>query len=396
MDRASITGEPVYGAKNGLELIDMRGLDYDDPKWSDLLDELTPEDYFLSVGVGGYGTAGLKSIQKPFNVDADTAAGLIYGGSGDMLSGASVMFCTPVTAAQTYNQEIYSAYGEMIGNESLIGGAAGWYAPSMNIHRTPFTGRNGEYYSEDGFLSGVIGSLEVRGAASKGLYATIKHFALNDQKDHRGDTEGQKSMATWANEQAIRETYLKPFEMCTKIDDVQMSCLQKDGNSYKTSTREVPACAAVMSAFNRIGATWTGGNYALLTSVLHNEWGFRGWIVTDSASSAGSYMDVSQMIEAGGVSKLAQAENFAKWTFDQNEPAEYHYAREGMHALLYTTANSHVMNGAMHGSVWVDGPQKLEVVRWVATGVSVVGLGLIGFTAWRNHVRRRAERAEQE
>lgn len=135
----------------------------------------------------------------------------------------------------------------------------------MNIHRAPFTGRNGEYYSEDGFLSGVIGSLGVRGAASKGLYATIKQ--------------------------------------------------------------------AVMSAFNRIGATWTGGNYALLTSVLHNEWGFRGWIVTDSASSAGSYMDVSQ---------------------------------------------------------------KLEVVRWVATGVSVVGLGLIGFTAWRNHVKRRAERAEQE
>lgn len=125
----------------------------------------------------------------------------------------------------------------------------------MNIHRAPFTGRNGEYYSEDGFLSGVIGSLGV------------------------------------------------------------------------------PACTAVMSAFNRIGATWTGGNYVPLTSVLHNEWGFRGWIVTDSASSAGSYMDVSQ---------------------------------------------------------------KLEVVRWVATGVSVVGLGLIGFTAWRNHVKRRAERAEQE
>ena len=134
-----------------------------------------------------------------------------------------------------------------------------------------------------------------------------------------------------------------------------------------------------MSAFNRIGATWTGGNYALLTSVLYNEWGFRGWIVTDSASSAGSYMDVSQTIEAGGVSKLAQAENLAKWTFDQNDPAEYHYAHE-----------------AMHGSVWVDGPQKLEVVRWFATGVSVVGLGLIGFTAWRNHAKRRAERAELE
>ena len=107
-------------------------------------------------------------------------------------------------------------------------------------------------------------------------------------------------------------------------------------------------------------------------------------------------MNVSQMIEAGGVSKLAQAENLAKWTFDQNDPAEYHYAREAVHALLYTTANSHVMNGAMHGSARVDGPQKLEVVRWFATGVSVVVLGLIGFTAWRNHVKRRAERAELE
>ena len=167
--------------------------------------------------------------------------------------------------------------GSCAGEATALGGASGWYAPSMNIHRAPFTGRNGEYYSEDGFLSGAIGSLEV------------------------------------------------------------------------------PACTAVMSAFNRIGATWTGG-----------------------------------------VSKLAQAENLAKWTFDQNDPAEYRYAREARHALLYPTANSHVMNGAMHGSVWVDGPQKLEVVRWVATGVSVVGLGPIGFTAWRNHVKRRAERAELE
>ena len=162
--------------------------------------------------------------------------------------------------------------GSCAGETAALGGASGWYAPSMNIHRAPSTGRNGESYSEDGFLSGAIGLLEVRGAASKGLYATIKQ--------------------------------------------------------------------AVMSAFNRIGAMWTGGNYALLTSVLHNEWGFRGWIVTDSASSAGSYMDVSQMIEAGGVSKLAQAENLAKWTFDQNDPAEYHYAREAVHALLYTTATA--------------------------------------------------------
>ena len=153
-DIQSWAGDMTYGADNGLELVDMRGLSYDDPQWDALLDQLTPEDYNVSIGVGGYGTQYLESVQKPFNVDADTAAGLIYGGTG-------MQFCTPVTVTQTWNQEIYSDYGEMIGNEALLGGATGWYAPSMNIHRTPFTGRNGEYYSEDGFLSGLERHTEV-------------------------------------------------------------------------------------------------------------------------------------------------------------------------------------------------------------------------------------------
>ncbi len=387
-DRSTFTDEPVYGVDNGLELIDMRGLDYDDPAWDDLLDQLTPEDYFTSIGVGGYGTDYLESIQKPFNLDADTAAGLIYGGTG-------MTFCTPVTVTQTWNKEIYEDYGEMIGNEALLGGCNGWYAPSMNIHRTPFTGRNGEYFSEDGFLSGTIGSLEVRGAASKGVYATIKHFALNDQEDHRGDTTGEMSLATWSNEQAIRELYLKPFEMCMKVDDVEMNYLRRnEDGSYENATREVPASQALMTAFNRIGATWTGGHYGLLTGVARNEWGFNGWVITDSAGSAGEWMNASQMIEAGGVSKLAQSEGLAKWTYDESDPAEYHYAREAMHRLLYVTANSNAMQGIMHGSVYKPGIQKIDMLRIGINVVSVAGLALIGFTAWRNHVKRKAERSE--
>ncbi len=387
-DPATITDEPVYGVDNGLSLIDMRGLSYDDPKWDDLLDQLTAEDYNVSIGVGGYGTTFLESVGKPYNVDADTAAGLIYGGTG-------MQFCTPITVTQTWNQEIYEDYGEMIGNEALLGGASGWYAPSMNIHRTPFTGRNGEYFSEDGFLSGVIGSLEVRGAASKGLYATIKHFAINDQENHRGDRPGQWSMATWANEQAIREIYLTPFEMCVKAGTVEESYVRDNGDgTYSNATAEVPACTAVMTAFNRIGATWTGGSYALVTELLREEWGFRGWIVTDSASSAGEWMDGTQMIEAGGVSKLAMSESLANWTFDESDPVMYHYAREAMHNLLYTTANSHVMNGAAPGAQYVPGMQKVQALMLGVNVVSVVGLGLIGFTGWRNHVKRKAERAE--
>ena len=389
VDPSTITDEPVYGADNGLELIDLRGKDYDDPMWDDLLDQLTEEDYYISIGMGGYGTAALESVNKPFNLDADTAQGLIYGGTG-------MMFCTPVTVTQTWNKEIYEDYGEIIGNEALLGGANGWYAPSMNIHRTPFTGRNGEYYSEDGFLSGTIGSLEVRGAASKGVYCTIKHFAINDQEDHRGDTTGQMSLATWANEQSIREIYLEPFETCMKVDDVEISYLEGGGDgTYANATTEVPASLGLMTAFNRVGATWTGGSYALLTGVARNERGFDGWVVTDSAGSAGEWMDCYQMIEAGGVSKLAQAENLVKWDdYDPYDPATYHYGREAMHRLLYATANSNAMQGVMHGSVYKPGIQKIDQIRIALGVVSVVGLGLIGFTGWRNHVKRKAERAE--
>lgn len=356
VDPKSFDDEIVYGKDNGLSLIDMRGLDFDDALWEDLLDQLTAEDYFTMIAQSGYGTDFLESVNKPFCVDADTASGLIYGGTG-------AMFPNMMTLAQTWNQDLALEYGTMIGNEALIGGADGWYAPSMNIHRTPFSGRNGEYYSEDAFLSGTVASQEVYGAASKGMYTYIKHFAFNDQENHRGDREGQFAVCTWLNEQAAREIYLTPFEMCMKNGDVELNYVRKnDDGTYENATREIRACQAVMTAFNRVGYTWTGASYPLITGILRDEWAFNGFVLTDNANT-GVFMDGYQMIESGADGKLTYAKESARFDFDENDPAVYHYGREAMHRMLYTIANSKAMNGAMPGSVFKDTMTLVDKVR---------------------------------
>ncbi|NTV79630.1 MAG: beta-glucosidase, partial [Clostridiales bacterium] len=362
VDPNSFDENIVYGQDNGLSLIDMRGLDYEDSKWNDLLDQLTAEEYFEAIAQSGYGIDFIDSVNMPFCVDADTAAGLIYGGTGSY-------FPNMMTLAQTWNQDLAYTYGEMIGNEAILGGADGWYAPSMNIHRTPFSGRNGEYYSEDGFLSGAVASKEVKGAASKGMYTYIKHFAFNDQEDHRGDREGQFGAATWLNEQSARELYLLPFEMCMKNGDVELNYIQtNEDGTYENATKTIRASQAVMTAFNRVGATWTGGSYALITGVLRNEWSFEGLVITDNANT-GVFMDGYQMIEAGADMKLTYAKESARFDFDENDSATYHYGRESMHRLLYTIANSKAMNGAMPGSVFVD---KATLVDKLTIGVNIV------------------------
>lgn len=367
IDPESIDEQIVYSKDNGLTLIEMRGLDYDDPKWSDLLDQLTPDDYYTMIAQSGYGTEFLESINKPFCVDADTASGLIYGGTG-------AMFPNMMTLAQTWNQELASEYGTMIGNEAILGGADGWYAPSMNLHRTPFSGRNGEYYSEDPFLSGTVASREVYGAASKGLYTYIKHFAFNDQENHRGDRDGQYGICTWLNEQAAREIYLLPFEMCMKAGDVELHYVQpNDEGTYENATRNIRACQAVMTAFNRIGYTWTGASYPLITEILRQEWAFNGFVLTDNANT-GVFMDGYQMIESGADGKLTYAEESARFDYDENDPATYHYGREAMHRMLYTIANSKAMNGAMPGSEFEN---HMTLVDKIILGVNIIGTVLI-------------------
>lgn len=354
-DSSSLKDEIVYGKDNGLALIDMRGLDFDDPLWEELLDQLTAEDYAAMIEESGYGTPFLESVNKPFCMDADTASGLIYGGTG-------VMFPNMMTLAQTWNQDLALEYGTMIGNEAILGGADGWYAPSMNIHRTPFSGRNGEYYSEDAFLSGTVASNEVYGAASKGMYTYIKHFAFNDQENHRGDRTGQYSIATWLNEQAAREIYLVPFEMCMKCGDVELNYIQKnEDGTYENATREIRACQAVMTAFNRIGATWTGASYPLITGILRNEWAFNGFVLTDNANT-GVFMNSKQMIEAGADGKLTYGTNSVRKDFDKEDAADYHYGRQAMHRMLYTVANSKAMNGVAPGGRFINGKTLVDKI----------------------------------
>ena len=379
-------GDLTYGADNGLSLIDLRGLDYTDPLWDKLLDQLTPEDYNLMIARAGYGTDYVASVDKPAGTDADSTSGWSWGGTG-------MTFCNPMTVAQTWNQELAYRLGNMIGNESLLGGATGWYAPAMNIHRTPYSGRNGEYFSEDSFLSGAMASQEVKGAAEKGVYTMMKHFAFNEQENHRGDRNGQYSMATWMNEQSARELYLKPFEMCMKVGDVDLNYLkQKADGTYENATRKIRACQGMMTAFNRIGSTWVGGSWELLSGIVRGEWGFDGWIITDNADT-GVFMDAEQMIEAGGDAKLTTQDQSSMWSFDSGDAVSYRYARESLHHLLYTMANGHSMNGAMHGSKFVSGGtgglQKADLLRYGLTAVGVVGIAIIAGVNVALEVRRR-------
>lgn len=392
-DDASITVEPVYGADNGMTLIEVRGLAYDDPAWEDLLDQLTEADYAEIVGHSGYGSEYLESVGKPFVIDADTAAGLIYGTPHGM---GGYMFCSPVVMAQTWNQPLAERYGRMLASEANLSGtsgAMGWYAPSMNIHRTPFIGRAAEYYSEDPIISGTVAAHEIHGAAELGLYATIKHFAFNDQENHRGDGGIDKSVSTWVGEQAAREIYLRPFELCMHAPDVEETyyTVSEDG-SYQQQTRTQRTAQGIMTSFNRIGATWTGGCYPLIQQLVRDEWGFDGFIITDSANAGSPAFDESQMIRAGADAFLKSNAN--TYVFDPTNAAEYAYAREAAHHLLYTTANSRAMNGAVPGSVYKPGMQPLTKIRIAASVISGAGIATCLFTGWRNHLKRKKEREE--
>lgn len=393
VDDTDITDEPVYGALNGRTLIEMRGLDYGDPAWDELLDQLTAADYQEIVGHSGYGSEFIASVGKPFVIDADTAAGLIYGTPHGM---GGRMFPSPVVMAQTWNQELAERYGRMLASEADLsgsGGAIGWYAPSMNIHRTPFIGRAAEYYSEDPIISGTVAAHEIRGAAQLGLYSMIKHFALNDQENHRGDGGTELGVATWASEQAIREIYLRPFELCMHAPDVELPyyTVGSDGSLTLTST-SYRAAQGIMTAFNRIGTTWTGGSYALIQQLVREEWGFDGFIITDSANAGSPHMDASQMIRAGADALLRSNESY--YVFDATDPAEYHYAREAAHHLLYTTVNSRAMEGAVPGSTYVPGLQPLDRIRiGVSVGSSAL-IALLAATGIRNHIKRKKEREE--
>ena len=328
----------------GIKLWQLIGKDYNDPLWDKLLDQLTVSEMVELVARGNFHTNKIESIDKPLTIDADGPMGFSLF-MGDSAVYDTCYYATECVIAATWNVELAEAMGVMIGNESLIGDEAGdgtpysgWYAPAVNIHRSQFGGRNFEYYSEDGLLSGMMASAVVKGAQSKGVYTFVKHFVLNEQETNRSGT----GLVTWANEQAMREIYFLPFEMCVK-----------DGGT-----------TAMMSSFNRIGLTWTGGSYALLTKLLREEWGFCGTVITDFITTE-PYMNEDQMIRAGGDLSLCNYGPVADTTSATGVTA----LRQATKNILYTVVNSNAMNGMGANVVWA-----YRDPWWVTTLYAVSGV----------------------
>lgn len=374
-----------YGDER-VDLIDLRGLPFNDPLWDKLLNEMDLDELALLIDECGYCSPEMKSINKPKVTDLDGPAGLnLVVGHGSVPIGNGLKAMTwpsEYMLASTWNADLAFKMGEGVAEDGLYGGVTGWYGPAVNIHRTPFAGRNFEYYSEDSFLSGVMGFEAVNGAATKGMYAYLKHFALNDQETHRD----QRGLITWADEQTIREIYLKPFEMVIEDNTVTINYNEAvkdaEGNitGYTMKQTEVPAATGIMSSFNRIGATWAGGNYNLLTEVLREEWGFNGFVITDYEVS--DYMFTEQCIAAGGDAKLKTvglAGNFLfGYSLDGKTESQY-FARQAAHHILYTVVNSNAMNGYVHGVEYVGGFAYYKIILIVWDVLAAAGVGVLAF-----------------
>lgn len=330
---------PTTGAKNGLKLSDMYGKDYDDADWDKLLDQLTFDDMGNLIANGGYGTQAVKSVGKIQLTDADGPASL----NNNFTGVGSIGFPASTAFACTWNKDLAKQFGEMIGDMAHDMHVAGWYAPAMNIHRNAFSGRTFEYFSEDSLLSGVMASSEISGAKSKGVYSFMKHFALNDQ-----ETKRTEMLCTWTNEQAMREIYLKPFEMSVKEGGAQ----------------------AVMSSFNYIGNTYAGADSALLQTVLRGEWGFKGFVLTDYFGGYG-YQNADQEVRAGNDSMLATTKITNHIT--DKSATSVKAMRQAAHNILYTAANSwQYANGEpkVATPIW----KTAMYVAWGVVAVLVIGL----------------------
>lgn len=333
---------PTTGAKNGLRLADMYGKDYDDADWEKLLDQLTFDDMDNLIANGGYGTPAVSSVGKIQLTDADGPASL----NNNFTGVGSIGFPASTAFACTWNKDLAKQFGEMIGDMAHDMHVAGWYAPAMNIHRGAFSGRTFEYFSEDPLISGVMASSEIAGAKEKGVYSFMKHFALNDQETNRTNM-----VCTWADEQSIREIYLKPFEMSVKEGGAQ----------------------AVMSSFNYIGYTYAGASNNLLNTVLRDEWGFKGFVLTDYFGGYG-YQNGDQEIRNGNDSMLATTKITNHIT--DKSATSVKAMRTAAHNILYTTANGWQYE---NGEPKVDTPvwRIAMYVVWGVTAVLAVGLEVL-------------------
>jgi beta-glucosidase len=292
-----------YAAEGDLTLMDMVGLDYDDPQWDDLIKQLTIDELKSLVTDATYTSPALESIDKAKTCDSDGALGLSSMFAAQ-LNGTGYP-CIPLLAA-TFNTELAYKMGSYMADECHGLGVTGWYAPAMDTHRWAFSGRNFEYFSEDGMLAGIMGSAESKGCRDKGLIVYIKHFALNDQETNRSSR-----LHTYTNEQAAREIYLKPFEMCVKRANV----------------------TAIMNSMNYIGDTFAGCYEPLMTEILRNEWGFHGKVLTDMSDDTAC---VNYALRAGTDSWLILSSMDVRAETD----ADIYYLQRTAHNVLYMEANA--------------------------------------------------------
>ena len=327
---------PTMGAAQELTLYDMIGLDYEDPQWDALLDQLTFDEMVSLIGDSFHWTMPVESVQAPGSRDENGPQGLTASlFNADSAKMAATAFTSEDVMAATFNRDLMTEIGKVIGNDCLSANVAILYGPGNNIHRSPYGGRNFEYYSEDGFLSGEMSLYEVAAIESKGVHVVMKHFALNDcEQDRLG-------LGVWLPEQAAREIYLKAFQAPIE-----------EGNG-----------GGVMVAYTRWGAIWSGGNKGLMTGILRNEWGSQGLTITDNVLT--KYVNGVDGLMAGGISTFDAMLPYITNQLPEyeNDPVVVSAMREACHHDLYAIANSVAMNGV--GENTLVKAVELKLVRIV-------------------------------
>ncbi len=326
------------------DLINKLGSNYDDPKWEDLLNQMTKDDLVNLYLLGGYQTCEIESIGKPKLLDLDGPQGL----NGSVMTNKStdfVFYPSETVLAQSWSHELAYKYGMTVGYEAKAG-VSGWYAPACNLHRSPFGGRNYEYYSEDAYLSGMMAANTITGAKNSGLYCYLKHFALNETASCGNNSS--IGLFTWVTEQALREVYLKSFEIAIK-----------DGGAN-----------AVMVAYNKIGSVWCGGSYALLNGILRDEWNFKGSVVTDAWVPSNGEYDFDLGLRSG-VNIILNSSNTSianRKLKDKTSTTALHCLRESAHSTLYTLCNT--LYQQYEYTKAVDSGKKADMV---VTSVNIKG-----------------------
>ena len=346
---------PTTGADNGLTLADMRDADYDDPRWEKLLDQLTVDEMANMIAMAGYQTAAMDSVGKVATLDFDGPAAI----NNNFTGVGSIGFPIEVVVASTWNKELAQAWGECMGKISQEMGAEGWYAPGMNTHRTAFGARNYEYFSEDGVLAGNMGAKAVEGARKYGVYSYIKHFAL-----YEGNA---KMVSVWSNEQAIREIYLKPFEISVK---------QGGAN-------------AVMVSWSFLGDKWTGECSNLMNTVLRDEWGFRGMALTDFFRNNGhGFMNADAALANGVDAMLSTFNGEENNVANPEHPTAVLQMRNACKNVMYTVVSSWAYDGE-HEETGMENWKKAGIGIDIVIALFMAGMEVLVIRGYKK--RKNAE-----